>query len=215
LGMLMNFYTGDKERIVHAFKRGYLEPRAGDRYVIASADFSFHLAVDELDQIVLSACSLLGYPPITLSDSIHADLVPVPASDPEAGIHEMSSAFMDLFASMRSEHAAKVYELWRTNLPEEPKASSDTVVQRCVRKVNHGIVITIIAIVITPIIAANWLFSPSFRKDRKQNRMKVDMAKKESKAAPEYTLSNAIEALINTCQTAKAHGKKVIYAWSI
>jgi hypothetical protein len=217
MGMLIDFYTGDKERIVDALKSGDMGTPASDSYVIANADFSFHLSIGDLDQLVLSACALLDNPPITFSESIesiNADLL-VPATDPENGIHEMSNAFTDLFAAVPAEHATKLYELWCAKLPEPPKPSSETIFQHAVRKVKQGMVLTVFTIMLSPIFAAIWLFSPNFRKERKLNKMKRDLEKKEVEAAPQYTLKNAIEALIHTCQTAKAHGKKVICAWSI
>jgi hypothetical protein len=213
--MLMNFYTGDKEQIVDALVHREIQRSAGDSYVIANADFSFHLSPDELDEIVLSACQLLSHPPITLSDSIQADFFLDPPSDPEAGIHEMSTTFIDLFASLPLGDAEKLYELWCTKLPEQPVTSPDMMFQRLVRKLKQGIGFAIVAIVITPLIAANWLFSSRFRKDRKLNKMKQARSGADLVAGPEYTLLNAIEALIETCQAAKTHHTKVIYAWSL
>ncbi len=114
MGMLIDFYTGDAERIVDAWRREDADAFADPRVVVARADLSFHIGPEELDQLVLTACELTARPAMTFSACVRGHLAP----DAESGIHELSDAFRDLLAGVPAEQAGQLYERWVGKLPE-------------------------------------------------------------------------------------------------
>ncbi len=217
MGMLMDFYTGDAKRIVEAWKNedsgsGRLEDKS---FVTGHACLSFHLAQEDLDALVNAACTLLGRPAMTFAQCIAADLAAVPAEDPESAIHLMTHAFTELLAAVPQGQAASLCEAWMTQLPEPDAAPPRARRERALDRLRRGMLDAIFAAVLFPVFAVVWLFSPGFRKDRKRNKLARKAATQQTARSPEYTLKEATAALIATCQTARAQGTKVLYAWSV
>lgn len=215
MGLLIDFYTGDTDQIVSAWKSNNADKLVGGEIVSAQADLSFHLSAEDLDRLVLSACSLLRRSPITFEQSIETDFMVIPAANPEKGIHAMTYAFTDLFATVTVDQAATLYEMWVAQMPEPDEPSSRSVLKMYVERFRRVMQNALFTAVLAPILAVYWLFSPSFRRERTKNKLTRREAKEKGIATPEYTLKEATVALITTCQTAKAQGSRVIYAWSL
>lgn len=213
MGMLMDFYAGDAEKIVNALNKGDADMLANGRVVAAHADLSFNLSAEDLNQLVVAACALRHYPAMSFDQFIHATITVNPEADPEMGIHEMAQSFTDLFAAIPLDQAPTLYETWIAHIPDPPKAATPGLMKKWVFRIQSGMMEGLFYLVLTPILAVYWLFSPSFRKERRQNKLKREAAKAETVA--EYTLNEAVSALITTCQTARAQGTKIIYAWSV
>jgi hypothetical protein len=214
MGLLIDFYTGDTNQIVTAWKSNNAEKLAGE-IVSAHADLSFHLSAEDLDLLVLSACRLLRRTPMTFEQSIETDFMVIPAADPEKGIHAMTHAFTDLFATIPVDQATALYEMWVAQMPKSDELPPRSVLQIYVERAQRVMLDALFTAVLAPILAAYWLFSPSFRRERRQNKLKRREAKEKGTTTPEYTLKEATVTLITTCQTAKAQGSRVIYAWSL
>jgi hypothetical protein len=215
MGMLIDFYTGDTGRIIDALKGSNWDKLARGGIVSAHADLSFHLWPDDLDQLVRCACALLNRPTMTFAQSIQSDIVLCPPDAPEGGVHEMSNAFIDLFAAISPDQSASLCEMWLAQMPEPPPVPRPTGIQRFMRGIQDRFVYVVCAAVFIPLLAAYWLFSRRLREARRQGKRKRAMAGKKTTSAPTDTLPDAIAALITTCQVAKAQGKSVVYAWGI
>lgn len=210
--MLIDFYTGDTGRIVQAWKQGDVTRAAP--HVIASADLSFHLSEDDLERLLKQACSLLQSPYIGFAQAIRKDLdLMLPES--EAGIHEMTDAFTELFAAIPPDRVADLYQLWWAPIHEEPVRRSETALRQILGKMKGKLEAAIFTALLAPILACAWLFSPGFRRDRARNRATRTSNRAKAPVPPENTLQHALEALIFTCRTAKSHGTKVVYVWSL
>jgi hypothetical protein len=214
MGMFIGFYAGDKARIVKAWKSGNVTLPVDDSCVIANADLSFQLSEDDLDQLMFAASSLVQAPPMSFAESVDRDLVRVAAGS-EQGIHEMTDAFTELFATIPPERTAELYELWRANLPAQPGPRTRSGIRDRARKIGGYVQIALLGLIVGPILMGAWLFSPGFRKDRARNKANAKLHTRNVPNLPAYTMKEAIEALIHTCQTAKSCGKKVIYVWSL
>jgi hypothetical protein len=214
MGMLIGFYAGDKARIVKAWKSGNAALPVDNSCVIANADLSFHLSEDDLDRLMSAASSLVQAPRISFAESVGKDLVRVDA-DSEAGIHEMTDAFTDLFATIPRERTAELYQLWRAQLPEQTAVPAGSDIKKRARKIGHYIQTALFGLIFGPVLLCAWLFSPGFRKDRARNKAKAALRTPDLPILPAYTMKEALEALIHTCRTAKSCGKKVIYIWSL
>lgn len=214
MGLLINFYTGDTERIVAAWKRGngYLD---GDEpFVTAHADLSLHLCDDTLDLLMSSAASILQVPAPRFCASIQDDLVPISPGS-AAGIHLMSPAFTELFAAIPPERTAELHRIWCAALPAPEAPPASPPVEAFLRKVADGASRVLFSLVFFPLVLGMWLFNPGFRKDRARNKAQAALRRTVAQAAPEYTMKEAIDALARTCRTAKADSMQVVYSWSL
>lgn len=213
MGLLIDFYTGDAEKIINAWRRGDTDVLAQRNIVYSRADLSFHLSPEDLDRLMLAGSNLLGRPPMIFERAIQEDILLIPTADPEKGIHQMADSFASLFADIQPDQAATLYEMWTAQMPEpspHPSAS-----RRFSRELRKHLLDALFCLLLGPILATYWLFSPSFRKERRQNKAKREAAKKEPTAVPKYTLKDAVVDLIITCKTAKERRTTVLYAWSL
>jgi len=212
MGMLIDFYTGDAKRIVDAWHREDADVLADARVVAAHADLSFHLGPEGLDHLVLTACELAARPPMTFAACVRGELSP----DAESGIHELSDAFRDLLAEVPAEQAGQLYERWTEKLPEPPVPASEPRWRRRIDAIRDRVMSLVLGAVLLPMLAGAWLFSRRFREERRRNRATLAARAKEVEAAGKSeTLRDAVAKLMETCRTAKARGKKVLYAWSL
>lgn len=215
MGMLMDFYAGDAEKIVNALKSDNVKLITSDRVVAAHADFSFNLSVEDLNQLVVAACDLQHQPAVSFDQLIRTTILVTPEADPEMGIHEMTQSFIDLFAAIPLDQASSLYENWITHIPDPQEVAPPTLLKRYMDRIQRGLMEVLFYVVLMPIFAVYWACSPGFRKERRQNKLKREAATAEDDTVAEYTLKEAVFALIAACQTAKSRGIKIIYAWSI
>ena len=215
MGLLIDFYTGDAEKIINAWRRGDSDMLAQRDIVYSRVDLSFHLSPEDLDQLMLAGCALLGRPPMIFERAIQEDILLVPVADPEKGIHQMTDAFANLFADIQPDQVATLYEMWTAQMPDPEPSPCPSASQRFSWELRKYLLDALFWLLLAPVLATYWLLSPSFRKERRQNKAEREAAKNKPTAVPKYALNDAVADLITTCKTAKERGTKVLYAWSL
>jgi hypothetical protein len=214
MGILMCFYAGDTPRIVEGWKSGNGFPQEDEPYVAAHADLSFHLSEDDLDQLMSIAASIVQVPSTGFIASIQENLEPASA-DSNDGIHVMSDAFIALFASIPPARTDELYRMWCAILPQQEIHPARTPAREFLRRTKRNLACVPFALIFAPILLGAWLFSPGFRKERTRNKAQAALRKTAVPGVPEYTMREAIDALVRTCRIAKASGMKVIYIWTL
>lgn len=149
---------------------------------------------------------------MTFAGCVQGELSP----DAESGIHGLSEAFRDLLAGVPAEQAGQLHERWMEKQPEPPARAPELRWRTRLDAMRQRIGRSIFTAIVLPIYAAAWLFSRRLREERRRNRETLEASAKEVEAAAESeTLRDAVAKLMETCRTAKAQSKKVLYAWSL
>lgn len=216
MGMLVDFYCGDTKRIVNAWRRNDTATLEDPAVVTGHADLSFHLSPDDLEALVLAACELAGRPPISFSACLKGDAPP----EAESGIHELSEALRDLLAAIPAEQVGALYDRWSERRPKEAPAVQRSWWTRLADRFTNWLLAIVFMVILIPIEGALWLFSRDFREKRRRSKAaravhEAAPPQGQEAAAGAYTLRDAMASLVETCGTARATGRAVLYAWSL
>jgi hypothetical protein len=135
VGILIEFFAertaGDVDRIVAAIEDGDW-PDASQPFVGASADFSLHIAPDDLDPLIEAICARAGVPPTTLTGSLVAS---PSAADPEAtqGAERVSPELVRTIANLPEADAGALSVAWLQRLGEDPSDDAASAVRDLIR----------------------------------------------------------------------------------
>jgi len=72
--MLMWFFVGDEREFAEGYSANASIPLWKQPFVVALADFSLHLTPIDLDLLSEEACRIVGVQPVTLTDSLTANV---------------------------------------------------------------------------------------------------------------------------------------------
>jgi hypothetical protein len=140
VGIVIEFFAerapGDIDRIVATIEEGDW-PDPSQSFVGASADFSLHLALDDLDPLIEEICARAGVAPTTLMRS----LVESPrALDPEAtqAAERVRPELVQTIARVPEADAGAIAETWLQGFGAEPNDDATRAVRDLVRLCRHA-----------------------------------------------------------------------------
>jgi hypothetical protein len=150
-------------------------------------------------------------------ECIQLDSIVSSSPDPSFGISEMSDVFAELFAAIPLSQVDELYDMWFTEMEKVAPVWNpppETRMQRLIRNIGDKIEFVVFAAVVFPLLVTYWLVSPSFRRDSRKNRAKLNA--QEGSPDPGVTCAkNGLAALITTCKTAQDQHRTVLYAWAL
>ena len=136
MGVLMNFYAGQADKIVSLIETG----DDLDQGVSASADFSLHIDEDALDEMLAAACEHKQRDRIDWHEAVSAD---EPISD---SAFKMSPAFVELFAGLSAQDFVPAARPWLGQIltPDFEKAIGELIdVCRCAKSEKLDVVFVV------------------------------------------------------------------------
>jgi hypothetical protein len=116
LGILMHFYAGDADRIGQACTANDSLLLRDSPILVADADFSLHLSPIDLDCLSEATCSLVGHPPMTLTDSL---IRRVGGDGRDRSAEVVSSEWVEMMASVPDDQVAELASLWMARVAKE------------------------------------------------------------------------------------------------
>jgi hypothetical protein len=109
MGVSLEFYAGDADKIGHAFSDVEFEAIRDGTLAHSYADFSLHISPTDLDILSEQAAGILGRPPILLLDSLERHVGGTPD---ESSADVVSRAWVEFIAAVPEESASRLSSLW-------------------------------------------------------------------------------------------------------
>jgi hypothetical protein len=219
MGLIIEYYSGNEEKIIEAVRKGDVSLFDGASYVIKKADFSFHLDLyEDLDLLVKIICQHTQRPSKKYETLIGEACFLDPEKDPECALYRMSHEFRNLIADIPTDSAKEIASEWEAKLAEKHpvNTSKNGRMKRIERKIEDIIIYCIFAPVFFIALAVVWIVSPKFRKESSENKIKLEEKKKNNLIRKEeYRLENAVADLIYLCQYAKTNNQNVLFFWCL
>jgi hypothetical protein len=219
MGLLIDFYTGDEEKIVQAFKKGDVSLFDGSSIPSKKADFTFHLNLyEDFDLLLKIVNAHVEIPSQKFEQWIEKACFLDPEDDPECALYRMSSGFRDLFAAIPAGKAKEIAEEWDAKLTEKYPVNTLKIgkIKRLGRKIEDIVQYCICATVFFIALAVVWMFSPKFRKESSENKRKLDEKnRKNAIDIDEYNINTAVADLVDLCQYAKSNNLNVLFSWCL
>jgi hypothetical protein len=116
VGMLMEFFVGDKRRIGEGFSSRARIPLWQQPFVVAWADFSLHLSPIDLDLFSEEVCRMAGVEPVTLTASLTEK---VGGNGRTSSADVVSPQWVEMIAGVLDHQVEELAERWLVRAAEE------------------------------------------------------------------------------------------------
>ena len=210
MAILVNLFAGDSTAIRRCLDSGGWPPKLPTSKCAEEVGFKFGIMPEQaFDALIVSAVRLAKVQPFSFGDCVSGRL----AQDGESFQGTVNGRFIELFSKFPESQIQELSAHWTAEIGSIYDAEFPPVQRRkrtWVDRVGSVIQAAIFGTVMFPILAIAHL-SPSFRRDRAQNKKKLA----EWKRPAPQTNQELLASLLRVCTIARDRNDVVVYTWNI